>query len=69
MNGNNQLGFLDVLTIVSFCLQIMNVNENEHQSSNDDIMQELQTQDREFLETIVGNQKKIMSMLEKIHTA
>jgi hypothetical protein len=69
MNGNNQLGFLDVLTIVSFCLQIMNVNENEHQSSNDDIMQELQTQDREFLETIVENQKKIMSMLEKIHTA
>jgi hypothetical protein len=32
-------------------------------------MQELQTQDREFLETIVENQKKIMSMLEKIHTA
>jgi hypothetical protein len=69
MNGNNQLGFLDVLTIVSFCLQIMNVEENKQQSSNDDIMQELQTQDREFLETIVENQKKIMSMLEKIHTA
>jgi hypothetical protein len=42
--------------------------KNAKQLSNDDIMAELQRQDGQYLETIIGNQNKIMSMLDKIQT-
>lgn len=64
----SQLGLLDILAMVSFCIQLMNMEKNAKQLSNDDIMAELQRQDGQYLETIVGNQNKIMSMLEKIQT-
>lgn len=63
-----QLGFLDILAMVGFCIQIMNMEKNAKQLSNDDIMEELQRQDRKYLETIIDNQNKIMSMLEKLQT-
>ena len=43
-NGNN-LDFLDVLTILSVMLQIMGYQNDMSQSSNDDLMKELQRQD------------------------
>lgn len=64
----SQLGLLDILAMVSFCIQLMNMEKNAKQLSNDDIMEELQRQDGQYLETIIGNQNKIMSMLEKIQT-
>ena len=61
-NGNN-LDFLDVLTILSVVLQIMGYQNDMSQSSNDDLMRELQRQDKAYLEQIVENQNKILEKL------
>ena len=62
-NGNN-LDFLDVLTILSVMLQIMGYQNDMSQSSNDDLMRELQRQDKAYLEKIIENENKILSILE-----
>ena len=62
MNGNN-LDFLDVLTILSVALQIMGYQNDMSQSSNDDLMNELQRQDKAYLEKIIENQNKILEKL------
>ena len=61
-NGNN-LDFLDVLTILSVMLQIMGYKNDMSQSSNDDLMKELQRQDKAYLEKIIENQNKILEKL------
>ena len=61
-NGNN-LDFLDVLTILSVVLQIMGYQNDMSQSSNDDLMKELQRQDKAYLEKIIENQNKILEKL------
>ena len=61
-NGNN-LDFLDVLTILSLMLQIMGYQNDISQSSNDDLMRELQRQDKAYLEKIIENQNKILEKL------
>ena len=64
MNGNgNNLDFLDVLTILSVILQIMGYKNDISQSSNDDLMKELQRQDTAYLEKIIENQNKILEKL------
>lgn len=62
MSGNN-LDFLDVLTILSVALQIMGYQNDMSQSSNDDLMRELQRQDKVYLEKIIENQNKILEKL------
>lgn len=59
------LEFLDILSIVSFAIQIANYRELRSQASTDDIFSELQKQDREYLSRILENQEKI---LEKLNT-
>lgn len=61
-NGNN-LDFLDVLTILSVILQIMGYQNDMSQSSNDDLMRELQRQDKAYLDKIIENQNKILEKL------
>ena len=61
-NGNN-LDFLDVLTILSVALQIMGYQNDMSQSSNDDLMKELQRQDNAYLEKIIENENKILEKL------
>ena len=63
-NGNN-LDFLDALTILSVMLQIMGYQNDMSQSSNDDLMKELQIQNKAYLEKIIENQNRILSILEK----
>lgn len=64
MNGNgNNLDFLDVLTILSVILQIMGYQNDMSQSSNDDLMRELQRQDKAYLDKIIENQNKILEKL------
>ena len=64
MNGNgNNLDLLDVLTILSVMLQIMGYQNDMSQSSNDDLMKELQRQDKAYLEKIIENQNKILEKL------
>ena len=67
MNGNgNNLDFLDVLTILSVLLQIMGYKNDISQSSNDDLMRELQKQDKAYLDKIIENQNKILEKLAKL---
>lgn len=61
-NGNN-LDFLDMLTILSVALQIMGYQNDMSQSSNDDLMRELQRQDKAYLEKIIENENKILEKL------
>ena len=61
-SGNN-LGFLDILTILSLIIQIMGYHNDMSQSSNDDLMRELQRQDKEYLNKIIENQNKILEKL------
>ena len=64
MNGNgNNLDLLDVLTILSVALQIMGYQNDMSQSSNDDLMRELQRQDKAYLEKIIENENKILEKL------
>ena len=62
-NSGNNLDFLDVLTILSVMLQIMGYQNDMSQSSNDDLMKELQRQDKAYLEKIIENQNKILEKL------
>ena len=62
MSGNN-LDFLDVLTILSVALQIMGYQNDMSQSSNDDLMRELQRQNKAYLEKIIENENKILEKL------
>lgn len=74
MNSDNRnLDFLDVLTIFSVILQVIGYQDSLQQSSTDDLMRELQRQDREYLDmlvknqkTIIQNQKEILERLAKI---
>lgn len=66
MNGrNDNFSFLDMLTIFSVTLQIMGYQNDISQSSNDDLMRELQKQDKSYLEKIIENQNKILSILSQ----
>ena len=62
-NKGNNLDFLDMLTILSVMLQIMGYQNDMSQSSNDDLMRELQRQDKAYLEKIIENQNKILEKL------
>lgn len=67
MNGNgNNLEFLDILTIFSVILQVAGYRNDMSQSSNDDLMKELQTQDRRYLDKIIENQNRILSILSEL---
>lgn len=64
-NGNN-LDFLDILTLFSVMLQVVGYKNDISQSSNDDLMKELQTQDRKYLDKIIENQNEILKILKEI---
>ena len=62
-NSGNNLDFLDILTILSVALQIMGYQNDMSQSSNDDLMKELQRQYKAYFEKIIENQNKILEKL------
>ena len=64
--GENNLSFLDFLTIFSVGLQVSGYEQNLKRASTDDLMRELQKQDREYLEKIIENQKEIMKILSDL---
>ena len=63
MRENGQWSFIDMLTMFDTFLQVADFQMNVQQSSNDDIMQELQHQNKVYLEKIVENQKEILKKL------
>ena len=67
MNSNgNSFEFLDVLTILSVMLQIIGYQNDISQSSNDDLMRELQRQNKAYLDKILETQKEILEKLAKL---
>lgn len=60
------LALLDVLTIISFAMQMENYRELKSQASTDDIFAELQRQDNVFLAQIFKNQEKILKILDNL---
>ncbi len=65
MNGR-QWSFIDMLTMFDTFLQVADFQMNVQQSSNDDIMRELQHQNKTYLEKIIKNQEEILSKLADI---
>ena len=61
--NDNGLDFLDILTIFSVMLQVVGYKNDISQSSNDDLMRELQKQDKSYLDKIIENQNKILGKL------
>lgn len=67
MNSNyNNLDFLDILTIFSVVLQVMTYDQTMKQTSTDDIMKELQKQDREYMEKIIEQNNEILKKLAEL---
>lgn len=63
MYGNGRWSFIDMLTMFDTFLQMADFRMNVQQSSNDDIMQELQHQNKAYLEKIIANQEEILKKL------
>ena len=61
--NDNGLEFLDVLAIFSVMLQVVGYKNDISQSSNDDLMRELQEQDKRYLDKIIETQNKILEKL------
>lgn len=59
----NNIGFLDLLTIFSLGLQMAVYEQTQRQATTDDLMRELQKQDREYFEKIIENQNLILQKL------
>ena len=64
--NDNGLEFLDILNIFSVMLQVVGYKNDISQSSNDDLMRELQKQDKRYLDKIIENQNKILEILNEI---
>lgn len=62
-------GGLDGLNFYANILQIASYQELLNQANNDDIMTELDKQNKEYLEEIIKNQKEIIRRLERLENA
>ena len=68
--NNNQLTFLDVISIMSFCISLMNLDENLSQGDKQDLQNDLAEKMKIILTEIHGHleeqDKKIEQILEEI---
>ena len=64
-NQNGNYSFLDMLNVFSAILQMIGYDQDQKQTSNDDLLRALQRQDREYLEKIISNQNQILEILSK----
>lgn len=61
---NNNLETLDVLSVIGFCIAIFNLQNNLKQTSNDELLKELKTQDTDYLEKIISQNEEILKLLK-----
>lgn len=64
-NINRQLDLLDLMNIASFCIGLMNLNENVTQGDKQDLMQELSAKSDFLLDEI---HKHLKNQDEKLET-
>lgn len=65
-DNSKQLSWLDLLNVLSMILQVESYEQNLKQTSNDDLLNELQKQDQKYLDKILDNQNKIINLLNDI---
>ncbi len=68
---NNNLDFLDILSIISFAISVANYNQNLQQSSNDDLMKEIDQKTTELLsklESDISHQNADISDIKQMLT-
>ena len=68
---DNNLDFLDILSIISFAISIANYNQNLQQSSNDDLMKEIDQKTAELLsklESDISRQNADISEIKRMLT-
>lgn len=58
--------FFNRLTVSDFLMQFITMLWVMEDSSNNDLMHELQKQNKEYLEKIIRNQNEIMSILSRL---
>ena len=63
---NDNFGFFDILSLLSISLQLEVYEQNRRQATTDDLMKELQKQDREYFEKIIKNQNLILEKLAEL---
>ena len=63
---NDNFGFFDVFAILSLVLQLQVYEETKRQTTTDDLMGELQKQDREYFDKIIENQNLILQKLAEL---
>lgn len=68
-NDQQELNQIDLLSIFSTILGVMNYIENQKQATNDDLMQELKLQDREYFQLLINQNNKIIELLNSIKEA
>lgn len=64
--NNKQLNFLDLLSIASFCIGLMNLDENITQGDMQDLTQDFNTRAETVLEEIHGHLEVQDAKLEEI---
>ena len=64
MQINNNQGFFDLLAVFYIGLQIAVYEQTQRQATTDDLMRELQKQNKEYFEKIISNQEKILKLLQ-----
>lgn len=64
---NNQ-DYFNRLTLFDTVMQVLTLAMVQADATNNDLMEELQKQDREYLDKIIENQNKILSILSEIKT-
>lgn len=62
---NQELTALDLLNLFGVFLQVLNYQSDLSQESNADLARHLQEQDKKYLDRILENQNRIISMLEE----
>lgn len=60
--------FYNRMNISSFLLEVMTVFMVMADATNNELMEELQRQDREYLEKIIQNQEKILEKLAQLES-
>lgn len=61
---NRQLDILDIITILSFCIAIKNLEENEKQ--NKILSEKLDNQDNEYLKKIINQNELIIEQNKEL---
>lgn len=66
MSNNNQLSFLDIVNLMSFCITLMNLNENLSQGDKQDLQQDLSEKMENILKEVHGHLKEQDIKIDKI---